>query len=130
VLVIEVKTRIDDLGAIERQLGWYERSAFEVARRLGWRPRRVIGWLLVLATGEVEDVLRSNRDLMARAFPNRARQMSGLLDMTDAEFQGRGAALIDPHSKCRAWLIPSRLDGRRSNAPYLGYADAAPQLVR
>jgi transcriptional regulator with XRE-family HTH domain len=130
VLVVELKTRIDDLGAIERQLAWYERSAFDVARRLGWQPRRVVGWLLLLATDEVEDVLRSNRDLMARAFPNRARQMSGLLDTTDPGIQGRGAALIDPHSKRRTWLIPSRIDGRRSPAPYQGYANAARRLVR
>jgi transcriptional regulator with XRE-family HTH domain len=130
VLVIELKTRIDDLGAIERQLGWYERSAFDVARRLGWRPRRVVSWLLLLATEEVEGVLRANRELMSRAFPVRARRMSGLIENGDRLFQGRGAALIDPHSKRRAWLIPSRVDGRRSPAPYVNYADAAQRLVR
>jgi transcriptional regulator with XRE-family HTH domain len=129
VLVVELKTRIDDAGAIERQLSWYERSAFDVVRRLGWQPRRVIGWLLLLATDEVDDALRSNRDLMARAFPNRARQMSDLLDVADPGIQGRGAALIDPHGKRRTWLIPSRIDGRRSPAPYRGYADAG-RLVR
>lgn len=130
VLVIEVKTRIGDLGAIERQLGWYERSCFDVAHRLGWRARRVVGWLLLLASEEVEGVLRANRDLMARAFPGRAREMSGLLNADDAVIRGRGVALIDPHSKRRTWLIPSRVDGRRSSVPYLGYADAAGQLVR
>src|SRR3954453_10103137 len=39
LLVIEIKTRLDDVGAVERQIGWYERSSFEVARRLGWHPR-------------------------------------------------------------------------------------------
>ena len=93
LLVIELKTRIDDLGAIERQLGWYERSAFEVARRLGWRPRRVAGWLLILATDEVEGVLRANRELMSRTFPNRARDMSGTFDVQVRVTHGRGLAL-------------------------------------
>lgn len=129
LLVIEIKTRLDDVGAIERQLGWYERSAFEVARGLGWRPRRVLGWLLVLASDEVEDAIRSNREVLARAFPTRAREMSGLLVQGDLPILGRGAALIDPASKRRAWLNPSRVDGRRSPAPYTDYADAARRLA-
>jgi transcriptional regulator with XRE-family HTH domain len=76
LLVIEIKTRLDDLGAIERQLGWYERSSFDVTRRSGWRPTRTIGWLLVLASDEVEAFLRANRDLMAHAFPTRSRPMA------------------------------------------------------
>lgn len=129
LLVIEVKTRLDDLGSIERQLGWYERSAFEVAQRLGWHPRRVVGWLLVLASDEVEGVLRSNRDLMTRAFPTRAKAMSGLLDGTDHRGLGRGLALIDPTSKRRNWLGLSRIDGRRSPAPFTDYGDAARRLA-
>ena len=54
LILIEVKTRLDDIGAVERQLGWYEREAFGVARRQGWRPSRVACWLLVLASDEVE----------------------------------------------------------------------------
>jgi hypothetical protein len=129
LLVIEVKTRLDDLGSIERQLGWYERSAFEVAQRLGWHPRRAVGWLLVLASDEVEGVLRANRDLMTRAFPTRARAMSGLLDGADQRGLGRGIALIDPTSKRRNWLRLSRIDGRRSPAPFTDYADAARRLA-
>jgi transcriptional regulator with XRE-family HTH domain len=128
VLVIEVKTRLDDIGAIERQVGWYERSAFEVARGLGWRPRGVVGWLLVLASDEVEGVLRSNRDLMARAFPTRAKEMTRLLDAHDHDSGGRGVALIDPRSKRRNWLVPARIDGRRSAAPFTDYGDAAGRL--
>lgn len=129
LLVIEIKTRLDDIGAIERQLGWYERSAFDVAKRLGWRPRRVVTWLLVLASDEVEDTLRANRELMARAFPIRARAMSELLVGGDLPVRGRGVALIDPVSKRRVWLMPSRVDGRRSPAPYSTYADAARRLA-
>ena len=59
LLVIEIKTRLDDLGAIERQLAWYERAAPDVVRRFDWKPRRTVGWLLVLASDEVEAVLRA-----------------------------------------------------------------------
>jgi transcriptional regulator with XRE-family HTH domain len=129
LLVIEIKTRLDDLGAIERQLGWYERSSFGVARRSGWRPRRTIGWLLVLASDEVEAVVRSNRELMAQAFPTRARAMADLLIDPEMRAGPRGMALIDPTTKRRAWLAPSRVDGRRSRAPFTDYGDAARRLA-
>lgn len=130
LLVVEIKTRLDDLGGIERQLGWYERSASEVARRLGWRPRRVMGWLLILASEEVEGGLRTNRELMARAFPGRARAMASLLADGLQPIPRRGVALIDPASKRRTWLVGSHVDGRRSPAPYADYADAARRLAR
>jgi transcriptional regulator with XRE-family HTH domain len=126
--IVEVKTRLDDIGAIERQIGWYERSAFDIARRLGWRPQRVVSWLLILASEEVEATLRANRELMARAFPIRARAMSEVLAGDKPGSAGRGLALIDPRTKRRSWMIPSRLDGRRSRVPYRTYADAALRL--
>jgi hypothetical protein len=129
LIVAELKTRLDDLGAIERQIGWYERSAFEVARRLGWAPRRTVAWLLVLASGEVEEAIRSNRDVLMRAFPIRAREMSRGLRRADEMSSGRGLALIDPTSKRRDWLMPSRVDGRRSAAPFIDYGNAARRLV-
>jgi transcriptional regulator with XRE-family HTH domain len=129
VAIIEIKTRLDDLGAIERQLGWYERSAYDVARRLGWQPKHVVSWLLVLESEEVEAVIRSNRELMARAFPMRARAMSDVLAGCVPTTR-RGMALIDPGSKRRTWLIPSRIDGRRSESPYARCADAARRLGR
>jgi transcriptional regulator with XRE-family HTH domain len=125
LIIVEVKTRLDDFGEIERQIGWYERSAFQVARGLGWTPRRVIGWLLVLASGEVEEAIRSNRELMSRAFPIRAREMSLVLDRVGEWRPHRGIALVDPTSKRRDWLIPSRVDGRRSPASFTDYGDAA-----
>jgi transcriptional regulator with XRE-family HTH domain len=59
LLIIEIKTRIDDLGALERQLGWYERMAWQPARRLGWRPTRLVCCVLALASDDVERVVRS-----------------------------------------------------------------------
>lgn len=128
LLVIEIKTRLDDLGSVERQLGWYERSAFEVARRLGWRPRQVRGWLLVLASDEVDGVVSQNRDLLARSFPARARSMSAVTRREPAGQAGRGIAMIDPTSKRSEWLRAARVDGRRSPAAFRDYADAAARL--
>jgi transcriptional regulator with XRE-family HTH domain len=129
MLVIEVKTRLDDIGAVERQLGWYERSAGEVAARLGWRPATVSGWLLLLSTGEVEEALRANRDVLATAFPRRAKELGALLQGTPT-LPGRGLALIDPAARRRSWLLPSRIDGRRSPPPFSNYAEAARRLTR
>ncbi len=126
LLIIEVKTRLDDLGAIERQLGWYERSAMGAARDLGWRPRRLASWLIVLASEEVDVAVATNRDALAAAFPMRAVAMCGVVaGRIVPDPSSRGIALIDPSSRRREWLIRSRSDGRRSQAPYRGYADAA-----
>lgn len=126
MLIIEVKTRLDDLGAIERQLGWYERSAKGLAHEMGWRPERVAGWLLALASDEVESSIRANGDALRAAFPVRADHMTAIIGgqiVPDAS--SRALALIDPSSRRREWLLRSRSDGRRSAAPYRGYADAA-----
>ena len=81
VLVIEVKTELRDLGQIERTLGWYEREAWAAARRQGWRPRRVHGALLLLATEMNEDRVRSNRDVLATGFPFRAAALTTSVDV-------------------------------------------------
>lgn len=126
LLVIEVKTLLDDLGAVERQLGWYERAAWDRARELGWEPRRVRSWLLVLASEEVERVLSANRPFVNAAFPVRAREMATALGPgAPSTESGRGLALIDPSSRGRDWLIRTCLAGRQSPARYVDYADAA-----
>jgi transcriptional regulator with XRE-family HTH domain len=125
LLIIEIKTRIDDFGALERQLGWYERMAWQAARRLGWRPARVVSIVLALASDEVERVVRSHRDLLRVGFAMRAPQIADLLDRSGADFTGRGFALIDPASRRHDWLIRTSIDGRRSPLPYRDYAGAA-----
>jgi len=125
LLIIEVKTRLDDLGGLERQLGWYERMAWQAARRLGWRPVRIVSCVLALASAEVERVVRSHRDLLRVAFPMRALQIADLLVRPDTDFRGRGFALIDPSSRRRDWVIRTSIDGRRSRLPFRDYADAA-----
>lgn len=127
LLIIEIKTRLDDLGAVERQVGWYERHAMGAANRRGWRPQRVVVWLLALASEEVEGTVSGNRDLIGQAFPGRAVEMLAMLEGSRPGYR-RAAALIDPASRRTRWLIPTRLDGRRSVAPYRDYSDAAMRI--
>lgn len=129
LLIVEIKTRLDDLGAIERQIGWYERCALDVAFSLNWQSRTVSSWLLMLASEEVEDGLRRYRDVLRVAFPRRAVDLRQDLVQPDRLSAGhRGLALIDPTSHRRDWLMPSRSDGRRTAPPYRDYAEAAQRL--
>jgi len=123
LLVIEIKTRIDDLGSIERSMDWYTRAAMNAARRLGWRPLRIGSWLVALASDEVETRIHDDRQTIDAAFPVRAAEMTALLVDPSRLRRARGLALIDPRSRRRTWLIRSRIDGRRSDLPYRGYAD-------
>ena len=129
LVIIEIKTQIEDLGAVERQLGWYERAALDVAAAIGWRPTAVVSWLLLLQSDEVEAALRRERDLLRVGFAHRARQMREVLAGAPPLAKGRGLALIDPSSRRGEWLIPTPLDGRPSPAPYRDYADAARRIA-
>jgi transcriptional regulator with XRE-family HTH domain len=125
LLVIEVNTQLDDVGGIERTLARYERGAWSAARSLGWRPRAVVGGLILLATESVEAGLRFNRDSIDQTYKLRADQLSALV-LHPESTPPRGAralALIEPGSRREPWLRPARIDGRRSAAPYLDYAD-------
>ncbi len=125
LLVIELKTELHDLGAIDRSLGWYQRSAWAASRRLGWRPASVAGCLLLLMTRQNDADVRFNRESLGRLFPGRAQDLSACLDgrQPGLGISGRALAMIDPRSKRRAWIRPTADDGRRAPAPYLDYAD-------
>lgn len=125
LLIIEIKTTLDDFGALERQLSWYERLAPATARRIGWMPRRTTSLVLALATREVERISVAHRDLLAVAFPERAATIRALVADPGSPMAGRGFALIDPRSRRRDWIVRTSLDGRRSRIPYRDYADAA-----
>jgi hypothetical protein len=114
---------------VERQLDWYVREAPDLSQQFGFRSIRTVGWLLVLATAEVDASIRKNRDAIDRRFPARARAMRGLLTAGDVNAPADGIALIDPRARRRNWLIPSQSDGRRSRSPYIDYADAARRLA-
>lgn len=124
LLVIEVKTWLDDLGAIERQLDWYKHEGMGLGPIFGARPMHIVGWLLVLATADVDSAIRRNRDALDVRFPARARSMLDLVGGDAAPTREDGLALLDPRNRGRNWLIPSRMDGRRSAAPYTSYAAA------
>ncbi len=120
LLVIEVKTEIVDVGAIERQISSYERDAWQAARLLGWRPRAAIGALVLLATAANDEALRRHRDTFGRGYSIRAKALGELVRLP-TRVPGRGQraiAMIDPRSRRREWLIPTILDGRRSRARY------------
>ena len=123
LLVIEIKTEIHDLGAIQRSMGWYEREAWMAAGRLGWQPGRLLGCLLLLATDANDTRVAANRQPFAVGFPARATDLAEVVAGGSTVPQGRAVAMIDPRSRRIAWLRPLRVDGRRSPAPYLDYAD-------
>jgi transcriptional regulator with XRE-family HTH domain len=124
LLVIEVKTEIRDLGAIERTLGWYEREAWTATRRLAWRPRRVVGCLFLLATEMNESRIHDNQAAFSLGFPIRATDLRRIMANDAPPPHGaRAMALIDPRSRRQQWLRPSRLDGRPTPPPYVDYAD-------
>lgn len=130
LIVIEIKTVIDDVGAVERQLGWYERQARRLAVDRGWRPRRIVTWLLVLSSEQNEQAMTNNRDVFEAAFPVRSPLMARLAEDPNSVWPGgRGLALIDPARRRRTWLIRPRIDGGRSPSPYLDYRDAAASLT-
>jgi hypothetical protein len=124
LLVIEIKTELHDLGAIERSLGWYQREAWSVARRLGWRPARVVGSLLVLATEANDRRIRENSGSLRRAYPLRWRALASIVGAAaDPPTPGWALAMLDPRSRRADWLRPTAVDGRRSPAPYADYVD-------
>jgi transcriptional regulator with XRE-family HTH domain len=124
LLVIEITTELLDVGAVERQLGWYEREAMRLAATLGWAPRRQASWLLALASDAVDASVATNRAVIDLAFPVRAPAMLETASGSGPA-AGRGLAQIDPASRRRHWLIRTRIDGRRGAAPYRDYRAAA-----
>jgi len=129
LLLVEVKTRLDDLGALERQIGWYERSALDAARRVGWRPVRVVTWLVVLASAEADAGILAHRSVFYSAFPVRAHEALRWLGDRRETPTGRVLAMVDPASRRRDWLIRTRSDGRRSKPPYRNVREAAQRLA-
>lgn len=126
----ELKTELDDVGRIQRTLAWYERSAGDAARRLGWRPRSIATGLLVLASAENDLRIRRNAELLAREFPTRSRELASWFVTPALSTPRPSLALIDPRSRRADWLRSTTLEGRRSPAPYADYRAAAEALKR
>lgn len=121
-LVIEVKTELRDVGALERQVGWYVREARAAAHRLGWRPRAVSALVAFLATTAIDSAVLANRATLAMAFPIRGRPVKAAI-LHGADLAERGLLVVDPLRRGAAILMGLAADGRRSAAPYRDYAD-------
>ena len=129
VLVIEIKTEIDDLGRIERTLGWYEREAVRAAREHGWTPRAVSSALLAIDSLAVAEALAGARITVGRAFPVGATTLAAwIADPTTGVPPRRALALIDPMLRRADWLIGPRSGGRTRPPAYRDYAHAASRL--
>jgi transcriptional regulator with XRE-family HTH domain len=124
LLIIEIKTSIDDIGRLERQVGWYSR-AIASAVPADWQPVRVATWVLALSTADVDEAIARHRAIIDAGFPGRAASMREVLSESVAGLADRGLALIDPRSRRRDWLLSLRVDGRRAPAPYQDRAGAA-----
>jgi transcriptional regulator with XRE-family HTH domain len=122
LIVVEVKADIDDLGALERQVSWYEREAWDAARRLGWRPSRVGVVLVALASRRNADFVRRHVDALRRRFPTSPSGLSSMLAGRSAGMPVRALAFVDPRRRVAGWLLPTPVSGGR---PVLPYADAA-----
>jgi hypothetical protein len=122
-LVVEVKSAIPDIGAIQRTIGWYTRMAWDAGRSLGWPMHRVSTALLCLATAVNEARLVENTDLIRQAFPVRAAGLFDWLAAPFADLPGAAVALIDPRSRRVRWLIATASEGRRSPLRYENSAD-------
>jgi transcriptional regulator with XRE-family HTH domain len=130
LLCLEIKTQLDDIGRIQRTLGWYQREAWAAASTLGWRPRTASAALLVLSTTENDARIRANRDLLREAFPTRAADLADWVRTPTEGALPPGLAMIDPRSRRIEWLRPAASDGRRSPAPYADYRAAAQAIKR
>lgn len=130
LLVIEVKTEIQDLGAIERSLSWYRREAHRAARRFGWQPTSIATALLILQSRVNDDLSVASAGAFAAGFPGRAAVLQAVIDGGAQLESGQFLAMVDPRSRRAGWLRPTRSDGRRTPAPYVDYIDAARRLER
>jgi transcriptional regulator with XRE-family HTH domain len=131
LLTNEIKTDLPDVGGLQRTLSWYEREAWTVARKLGWRPVRQVVALIGLDSAQFEDRLFANRTIIDAAFQGRAAGLARWVeDPAAPPPTGRCLALVDPAWRGRRWLRPSRLDGRRSPPRYADYRDAAGRIGR
>jgi transcriptional regulator with XRE-family HTH domain len=129
LLVIEVKTVLDDAGRLLRTLGWYTRRSREAAVARGWRPTQITRLVAVLATDEVDARIGANRELLGRELPGEPDAMLDWLGDPSRSVPVGTVALIDPLGRRRRWLRRPRGMGRRSPAPYRDYADAATRLT-
>ncbi len=119
LVIVEAKGDLVDLGALERQVVWYEREAPWAARRLGWPPCGTHVVLVVaLATRHNADFVRVNRGPLRARFPDPVDSVRGLLAGTSTAGPLRAVAFVDPARRGPGWLIRSPLEPGRPVLPY------------
>jgi len=123
VLVVEGKGDLDDLGALERQVAWYEREAPWAARRLGWGPpRSQLILVAALATRHNADFVRANREALRARFSDPIGRLAEQLAAHASPVpELHVLAFVDPARRGPSWLLRSPLETGR---PVLPYADA------
>jgi transcriptional regulator with XRE-family HTH domain len=131
LLVEETKTVIDDLGALQRTVGFYAREVWSAARERGWRPLRVVVLVVALDTEAVARRLADQRDLVRQAFPGRVDLAAAwLADPRRPPPDGWVLGTADPARRRSDWLGATTLGGRRRPPAYADYAAAASRLLR
>ncbi len=127
LIVIEFKTDYRDHGALERQVGFYAQGAAAAARSLGWQPTAVVVVVVMLQSRAVEAMVAANRSALRAAFPMRGRAaVRAILD--DDPVTGRALLSLDPLQPGQRALSSFAVDGRRTDAAFRDYADAAERL--
>jgi transcriptional regulator with XRE-family HTH domain len=117
----EVKGDIDDVGAFERQIAWYERDVWAAARELGWRPARVVVLGSALASRRNAEVVRAHSDALRRRFPTSPAELLAVLDGQTPAQRTAVLTFVDPLRRRGSWVLPTPLFGGH---PVLPYGDA------
>ena len=120
LVIVEVKTELHDVGALDRQVNRYVRLCLAVAARNGWSVAEIVVIVVVLATTANDAFLVANREVLGAAFPIRGRvAVACLLD--GGPVRARMLLMLDPRRRGRRSLLRTMADGRRTAAPYADY---------
>jgi transcriptional regulator with XRE-family HTH domain len=131
LIVDETKGELDDMGALQRSLAFYEREAWAAARRLGWHPRSVTVICVALDSEAVARRVDANRDVVARAFPAHVAGTAAWIASPDAPRPaGWTLAVADPLYRGAKWLKSTVSRERRTVPAYRDYAEAARLMLR
>ena len=129
-LIAEIKGDLPDVGGLQRQVQFYASAANEAMRGLGWRPVRITTLVVAADTASVHASVRANASLLRELLPGSLDHMTGWLTLLAQQVPPPTLALADPIAGRRTFLRRTPLQGRRSAATYVGYAEAADALRR
>ncbi len=129
VLVIEVKGDMHDVGALERQVAWYEREALSATHLLGWRPACLAVAGLLLASRYNDAIVRAHADVLRRRFATPPARLASIVSESTPSGLLRTLAFVDPLRRRRSWLLPTPLHGGRPVLPYQSADDLRARLA-